>query len=233
MKYSTEENMDESKKYTAFSLPQRVGYPENKTPLTARADSEKTVSFAAPNFAEIEITPVENRATAGEESGAFFSSILPPHPIQPRVIDPVREKFYEMRRLALNRPFARNDSELFYKQARFMEDFTDDYENDAKFNMYYPYYQNMGYDYLRTYFTWRTKARQGDIRQTSLSYIFLYIYELLSGIGVENPVDGLTKLLAIWKTFSKESRAIDKYLPKWLKDYHVFYELPHSFSGFV
>jgi len=202
-------------------------------------------------FAEIEIDTTQNRSPAGEAALRFFSSVQPPElanvrhcgldpqsprqpqPIKPRIIDPIREKFYEMRKLALERPFARSDSELFYKQARFMEDFTDDYEGNAKFNMYYPFYQHMGYDYLRTYFTWRTKVRNGDVQPISLSYIFLYIYELLSGIGTSDPNDGLGKLLEIWKAFSKEYPTIEKYMPKWLKDYHVFYELPHSFSEFV
>jgi len=188
-------------------------------------------------FAEIEIeTPFdENRSADGKTALQFFTSMTPPRaePIQPRIIDPIREKFYEMRKLALARPFARSDSELFYRQARFMEDFTDNYEGNAKFNMYFPYYQNMGYDYLRTYFTWRTKVRNGNIEQTSLSYIFLYIYELLSGIGTENPTDGLNKLLEVWSKFSKEHPPIEKYLSKWFKDYFVFYELSSSFSEFI
>ena len=171
-------------------------------------------------FAEIEITQ-------------SFVSASKPEPIKPRIIDPIREKFYEMRKLASTRPFARSDSELFYKQARFMEDFTDNYEGNAAFNMYYPYYQHMGHDYLRTYFTWRTRVRQGDIQPISLSYIFLYIYELLSGIGTSDPIDGLEKLLVIWKTFADGNPTIAKYLSKWLKDYHIFYELPQSFSDFI
>jgi len=184
-------------------------------------------------FAEIEINTVPNRSSAGEAALRFFSSVAPPQPIKQRIIDPIREKFYDMRRLASERPFARSDSELFYRQARFMEDFTDNYEGNAKFNMYFPYYQNMGYDYLRTYFTWRTNVRNGEVQQTSLSYIFLYIYELLSGIGTSDPADGLDKLLTVWKELSNENPAIEKYLPMWLKDYHVFYELPHSFSDFI
>jgi len=184
-------------------------------------------------FVEIEIEPAQNRSTSAEAALRFFSSVAPPQAIKPRVADPIREKFYEMRRLASSRPFARNDSELFYKQARFMEDFTDDYEGNAKFNMYYPYYQNMGYEYLRTYFTWRTKVRNGEITHTSLSYIFLYIYEVLSGIGVTDARDGLNKLLALWDAFAAENPTLEKYLASWLKDYCIFYELPESFTNFV
>jgi len=176
------------------------------------------------NFAEIEIDTTQNRSAAGDAALRFFTSVAPPQPIQPRILEPIREKFYEMRKLASIRPFARNDSELFYRQARFMEDFEDNFDGDAKFNMYYPFYQNMGYDYLRTYFTWRTKVRLGDIQPTSLSYVYLYIYELLSGIGVSNPTQGLEKLLDLWNcTFIRAG--VEKYLPKWFKDYFVFYGL--------
>ncbi|MDR2570899.1 MAG: TerB N-terminal domain-containing protein [Oscillospiraceae bacterium] len=202
-------------------------------------------------FAEIEIGEKQgDNPRGGEGSSALLSfretkqENRPPaflafcceaasEPIKPRKIDPLRERFYEMRRLASQRPFSRNDSELFYRQARFMEDFSDDYEHEAHFNMYYPYYQHMGYEYLRTYFTWRTRVRQGEIRPISVSYIFLYIYELLSGIGVDSPMDGLNKLLEIWNVFSGDNSSIEKYLSKWFRDYHVFYELPHSFADFA
>jgi len=184
-------------------------------------------------FAEIELETTPSRGTAGEAALRFISAIPQPQAIEPRVIDPIRQKFFDMRSLGSRRPFARNDSELFYRQAKFMEDFTDDHNGDAKFNMYFPYYQHMGYEYLRTYFTWRTKVRQGDILPTSLSYIFLYIYELLSGIGVDDPVDGLRRLVGIWDTFSDNHTAIEAHMPKWFKDYHIFYELPHSFTDFV
>ena len=189
-------------------------------------------------FAEIEIeTPFDKIKQQDGSSVLFpipFSTSIPKaEPIKPRIIDPIREKFYEMRKLASARPFARSDSELFYRQARFMEDFTDNYEGNAAFNMYYPCYQNMGHDYLRTYFTWRTKVRNGEINPISLSYIFLYIYEILSGIGTTDPNDGLNKLMDIWDAFSQNNQTIEKYLPKWLKDYHIFYELPHTFPEFI
>ncbi|MCL2402503.1 MAG: TerB N-terminal domain-containing protein [Oscillospiraceae bacterium] len=154
-------------------------------------------------------------------------------PIVERAIDPLREKFYAMRDLASGNPFARNDAALFYKQAKFMEDFTDDFEGHAPFSMYFPYYQHMGYDQLRTYFTWRTKIRSGEMLPATLSYVFLYIYELLSGIGIDNPEDGLDQLMAIWNTCRESEPTLDDYIPRWLKDYHIYYNLPHSFADFI
>jgi len=91
----------------------------------------------------------------------------------------------------------------------------------------------MGYEQLRTYFTWRTEIRKGTIREISLSYAFLYIYELLSNIGVTDPEDGLTKLMWFWKAFRVYHTVIDKYVLQWLKAYHIYYELPQSFQEFV
>jgi len=39
--------------------------------------------------------------------------------------------------------------------------------------------------------------------------------------------------LALWNTFAGENQTLEKYLAIWLKDYHIFYELPHEFSDFV
>ncbi|MCL2222819.1 MAG: TerB N-terminal domain-containing protein, partial [Oscillospiraceae bacterium] len=187
-------------------------------------------------FAEIEIGSTAERPAQGETAVQFsgVSGIAAQTERLPeRELDPVREKFQEMRRLSSQRPFARNEAELFYRQAKFMEDFTDDYSEKLGINMYYPCYQNMGYENLRTYFTWRTKARSGELTPTSTSYIFLYIYELLSGVGANDPLDGLDKLLSVWDTYSADNPAIVKYLPMWFKDYFIFYELPYSFFEFV
>jgi len=197
-------------------------------------EGKKYLSFDNAVFAEVDLESNVRLPSSGESALRFYTTVAPPaQPIAERAADPLRQRFFDMRSLASNKPFARNDSELFYKQAKFMEDFTDDYEGDARLNMYYPYYQHMGYEQLRTYFTWRTKVRQGDIRPTSVSYAFLYVYELLSGVGVDDPLDGLNKLVSLWADLSVFRPLLENYLPRWLKDYHVYYELPHSFEDFV
>ena len=184
-------------------------------------------------FAEIEIAETPGVAAPAQGGTRLFSPVAVTDQIKERASDPVRQKFFDMRSLASGKPFARDDSELFYKQAKFMEDFTDDYEGKAAFFMYYPYYQHMGYEQLRTYFTWRTRARSGELRAAPDSYVFLYIYELLSGIGASDPLDGLGKLMAVWKEFALPGSAFESYLPKWFRDYHIYYDLPHGFEDFV
>jgi hypothetical protein len=175
--------------------------------------------------------------------------VTKPQKITAPAPDEPRERFREMRAIASKHHFAYNFSiafkkpfeqwlhqdhaALFYEQAMLMKDFTDDYPVIAPFSQYYPHYQMMGYEQLRTYFTWRTEVRQGCVRNTSLSYAFLYIYELLVNIGVTDPREGLDKLLAFGKTFKPHHDIIGKYMLRWLKDYHIYYQLPWSFNEFV
>ena len=232
-------NMDEQRKYTSFAIPRRdAREPEASNPPGMSvppdgADSSAGASLSDSRFAEIEINSNSSQTSAAERALRFFSSVTPPEPVEQRALDPLRMKFYDMRRLASDRPFARDDSELFYKQANFMADFTDDYQGDTKFFMYYPCYQHMGYDQLRTYFTWRTKVRSGDMPPTSVSYVFLYVYELLNNIGVSDTSEGLDMLLSVWHKCLKFSPALENYMPQWFKDYHVYYGMHNSFADFA
>lgn len=61
----------------------------------------------------------------------------------------------------------------------------------------------------------------------------LFIYELLNNVGVSDPADGLDKLMSFWSAFKVFDTTIEKYLIKWIKDYHVYYELPVPFKLFL
>lgn len=170
-----------------------------------------------------------------------LKSLKTPEPAK----DEVRELFYQMREIArvhkyntnytkfYDNRYQSNNALIFYQQGMFMKDFVDDYCEIKGFNEYFPFYQMMGYEQLRTYFTWRGKVRNGEVTDTALSYGFLYIYELLSNIGVENARDGLERLLVFWREFREFHTMLDRYIPRWLKEYHIYYELPHTFQEFI
>lgn len=160
--------------------------------------------------------------------------------------DPVRERFDKMRDIARNSHAFRYGSNrffdprvrwetarMFYKQGVFMQDFTDDYADVAEYSSYFPNYQMMGYEQLRTYFTWRTKLRQGVVEKTSLSYAYLYLYELITNIGIADPLEGLEQLMWFWQEYRELDAALDNHVPAWIKDYHIYYDLPHTFAEFV
>lgn len=172
--------------------------------------------------------------------------VLKSQKIEAPVRDEIRDLFDKMRDIArenrgsyYNNPSfydsrARyENSKVFYKQGMFMKDFEDDYEEVAEYDSYYPNYQMIGYKQLRTYFTWRTRVRKGVVECTSLSYVFLYIYELINNIGVEDVADGFNKLLFFWNDYRVYDETIDRYVIKWLKDYYIYYDLPGTFKEFV
>lgn len=82
----------------------------------------------------------------------------------------------------------------FYQQARFMEDYEDDVPWSGDFVSYYPTYRDLNTRQLRGYFTWRTQIRRGEAAPIPDSAAYLYIYELLNGIGATSPEDSLQKL---------------------------------------
>jgi hypothetical protein len=112
-----------------------------------------------------------------------------------------------------------------------MSDFVDDYGESAPFSEYYPDYQKMGYRQLRTYFTWRARLRRGEVTEAPVAYAFVYIYELLNNIGVETPAEGFDVLLDFWLRFRKYGLALERYVPRWLKEYYIYYGVPGAFQS--
>ena len=155
--------------------------------------------------------------------------------------EPILQTASQMQRL-LPRPLVeakrlmRNPAEyhysyrqLFYQQAKLLEDFTDDFSEQASFSSCYPCYRDMNDRQLRTYFTWRTKVRQGIVESTSPSYAELYCYELLHQIGVPDPETGFRML----QQFRQDYTAVSPecrfpYFSIWLHDYIIYYGLDQA-----
>ena len=227
---------NQNKKYDPVKIPDQQNFQSSKDDKKEKNKEPGPIPDGLFYEIEYDSSPIKG-------VGKF---VLKPQPIAPREKDKIREIFYAMRDISrnLSSPFIsyssyydkrvqQNNAKIFYKQAIFMKDFEDDFAHQTSFESYFPNYQLMNYKQLRTYFTWRTQIRKGNITSTSLSYAFVYIYELINNIGVDNPQDGLEKLMTFWKTFSQLDQSINKYVYNWLKDYHIYYNLPQSFHDFV
>ena len=118
-----------------------------------------------------------------------------------------------------------SEAEFFYRQGLLMADFEDDCPYNGTFKSYFPTYNAMSDRQLRGYFTWRAQVRRGNIEETSTSFAFLYLYELICGIGVDNPRDGYDKIKAFWDAYRAFEPGIDRFARVWLQDYAVFHEL--------
>ena len=235
---STGDN-SEKKKYESFKIPIRQ---QAKRAGMAQYRRNKLKEQAAPTLSDGVFYEIDYDACPVPGVGKFVAK---PQKIEKPEPDEVRELFSRMREIAHShrercgeRSFRdirlqHDNAIVFYEQAMFMQNYEDDYAGSVPFSQYFPCYQMMGYEQLRTYFTWRTQVRKGSIANTSLSYAFLYIYELLNNIGVSDPQDGLNKLMLFWNTFRDYNTSVDRYVLRWLKDYHIYYELQHSFKDFI
>ena len=125
-----------------------------------------------------------------------------------------------------------SDTESFIEQAEFMKNFTDNYSTAVPLEAYYPAYDIMNDNQLRTYFTWRTETRNGNIKDVSAAYFYCYIYELLNGIGVDTPENGIDKLITLWTDFREFNKSPDTHMRNWIRDYYIVHnkEISNSFS---
>ena len=128
------------------------------------------------------------------------------------------------------------DGYYFYKQGKFMEDYEEPYDFHGRFTRYFPTYHVMNNDQLQGYFDFRRRFRNGEIDAysvsgssiTSLSFIYVYLYEILCNIGISDPEEGFRKLLYIDEVFGDKDPSMHEYIQDWLKDYVVYYNLPES-----
>lgn len=118
-----------------------------------------------------------------------------------------------------------SEAELFYRQGLLMADFEDDCPYNGTFKSYFPTYNAMSDRQLRGYFTWRAQVRRGTVEETSTSFAFLYLYELICGIGVDDPLDGFNKIKAFWDVYRAFEPGIDRFARVWLQDYAVLHGL--------
>lgn len=128
------------------------------------------------------------------------------------------------------------DGYYFYKQGKFMEDYEEPYDFRGRFTRYFPTYHVMNNDQLQGYFDFRRRFRNGEIDAyslsgssiISLSFIYVYLYEILCNIGISDPEEGFRKLLYIDEVFGDKDPSMHEYITDWLKDYVVYYNLPES-----
>jgi len=182
--------------------------------------------------------PVSVPEKPAAEEPAFALIDLPDEPGAPVESSPVtytvprdeiRALFRQMRRIGAGEfdPVRR-----FRLQAQFMKDFTDDYDLPAPCNAA-PSYLILGYEELRAYFTWRTRARRGEFPQTSHAYVLLYLTELFNLVGAENGRDALERAAEVWQRYRGDNPVFDRHVPDWLRDCHVYYGMEAEFPDFA
>lgn len=151
------------------------------------------------------------------------SSYQPPKEVLP-------ERLRQMRRLvACGRESMEDRAKNFYQQGRFMEDYEDDAPWTGDFVCYFPTYHDLTTKQLRGYFSWRTGVRRGEFHPIAASAAYLYVYELLNGIGAASPEDSLQKLKAFEEGFLDSGFGDARMRPnlrRWMLEFAVMQDLP-------
>lgn len=108
---------------------------------------------------------------------------------------PIPKKIREMRRLyEYGDGSFRQKCRNFYVQGKFMENYEDDLPWQGEIFRYFPTYHDLSLAQLRGFFTWRTEVRKGNYQKIGISAAYLYLYELLNGIGAASVRDSLRKM---------------------------------------
>lgn len=130
----------------------------------------------------------------------------------------------------------RQKCQNFYVQGKYMEDYEDDAPWDGRFQRYFTTYHDLRSEQLRGYFTWRTRLRQGCFEPIIPSLAYMYLYELLNGIGTTSPEDTLQKMQAFETGFLDAGYAgigeehMRENLHRWMLEYAILNHLPQEIT---
>ncbi|MCL2158549.1 MAG: TerB N-terminal domain-containing protein [Oscillospiraceae bacterium] len=111
----------------------------------------------------------------------------------------------------------------FYEMALEYAENSHEKTEHIPFLCYWPSYEYMSQPQLDWYFYFRSQLRRGEYIAADLSYIFVYIYELINQVGADGPEDGFVKIVNIWKNYRKAHDKLDRYLIEWTSDYILYY----------
>lgn len=129
------------------------------------------------------------------------------------------------------RPVQQQSAEKeFVAAARANADRTEPEVPFVPFSSYWPTYAAMKPEQERWYFYWRSRFRAGEKIETDLSYLFIYVYELINGVGWEHPGEGLAAMIAVWESYRARFRRLDGYMADWVREFAMVnaLDLPES-----
>ena len=213
--------------------PTRGTGPDERYTITIPA-VEAQATTGAPRYSAEKIMPKGADHGADKSAGKSTGKTSRKEPVEPYAT------FARMRKVGFS-PGARRfpdyygaTAKVFVAQAEFMKDFSDDARSERPFLSYYPTYETMDDEQLRTYFTWRAAVRKGEARDIGLPYLQCYINELLNNIGPTSAADGMDSLIRLWVAYREKYPWLDYHMYRWIRDYYVVHHrsLTRSFTDY-
>lgn len=153
-------------------------------------------------FAEIELEELPDQ----QATGPISKVVAPESESLERKLDFGQEFRYVSR------------EQQFVQQAREMEWKSVDSAEFISFQTYWPTYDQMQPRQLQWYLYWRQEVRSGRYPDTDLSYLFVYLYELIHGIGWTTPQQGYELMDQVWRAYRTRYPKLDMYVREWMYD---------------
>jgi len=198
-------NMEKSKNYSKYQ----------KNTSNIKINTNKAISKARDN------TIIINQNTANKKIASKYNDTV--INFKDYAIDSERfipDKIKQMMKLYRYGDHSFNQKvKNFYKQGKFMEDYEDDFSWNGEFHQYFPTYNDMNIRQLRGYFSWRSQVRKGNYEKIPTSFAYLYLYELINGIGVSSYEESLSKMREFEIKFIESGigdKRIQKDLRQWM-----------------
>lgn len=114
--------------------------------------------------------------------------------------------------------------EDFLSAARAMEDYEDNCPFAGTVPLYQPEYRDLTPNELRGYFTWRAALRRGEVSAHCDAFVYLYLSELLLGVGAANAAEALDCMDAFASAYFSAgygSEALQRNFKNWRFEYAV------------
>ncbi len=114
--------------------------------------------------------------------------------------------------------------EDFLSAARAMEDYEDDSPFAGTVPLYQPEYRDLTPNELRGYFTWRAALRRGEVSAHCDAFAYLYLSELMLGVGAANAAEALDCMDAFASAYFSAgygSEALQRNFKNWRFEYAV------------
>ena len=151
-------------------------------------------------------------------------------------ITDINKIYRKFQRIEKDNYWRMDEDEIFYRQAKYLENFEDNYEvKNVHRNSYNIFgvdytYSNFSFTDFRTYFSWRTKIRKGEFELIDWEYEQIYINELLNQIGCKDENDVIEKIIDFWKGYRQCTLKIDSVMPNIIKEFYITngFKIPYT-----
>lgn len=84
---------------------------------------------------------------------------------------------------------------------------------------YYTTFSDLDNEQLKWYFYWRERVLNGEYLDTDLSYIFLFIYELINYTFNDDAAFNISMIIRIWENYKERYPKLINYIKKWAFDF--------------